>query len=67
MDHNPKTSKNTDTVNTASTHITVALRQPKVKSGCFEDTYDQFKPMKNKHDDTHIIDTQIEQNKNILR
>ena len=44
--------------NTGPPQDTIACPRPKVKSVCFDESYDHINPMENTHEDTHLIDTQ---------
>ena len=56
-------NKNTDTSNTDPTQDTIDCNWPKVNSVRFEYLYDHINPMENTHDDTHLLDTHVEHNR----
>ena len=61
MIHGSRTSKNTNTSNTAPTQSKIDHHRPTVKSVLFEHPYNHINPMDNTHEGTHLIDKQ-EQN-----
>ena len=56
-------NKNTDTSKTTPLQATIDLHEPKVNSVHFEDPYENINSMYNTHDETHLLDTHVEQNR----
>ena len=57
MNHDPRTSKKTDTFNTSTPKYTISHHQQKLSSLFFEDPYEHINPMGNNQEDTNRIDT----------